>query len=94
MREGGWQHTIGPELAAAPSASPGSAASAAASPPIGQAFEMDVIAWSQNLQAEHAASPEWTAVGKDELFGAPTSSRSTSSSASAPAASSARANSG
>ena len=29
---------------------------------------MDVIAWSQNLQAEHAASLGVEAVAKDELF--------------------------
>ena len=41
---------------------------------IGQAFEMDVVAWSQNLDAERAAAVGVAAVGKDELLRrAPTS---------------------
>jgi phosphoglycerate dehydrogenase-like enzyme len=36
---------------------------------IGQAFRMNVIAWSQNLTAEDAADAGVTRVDKDELFG-------------------------
>jgi phosphoglycerate dehydrogenase-like enzyme len=35
---------------------------------IGKAFGMEVIAWSQNLTAEHAAKAGATLVAKDELF--------------------------
>ena len=35
---------------------------------IARAFEMDVIAWSENLTAEAAAEAGATAVGRDELF--------------------------
>lgn len=35
---------------------------------VGQAFGMNVIAWSQNLKAEHAASLGARRVEKDELF--------------------------
>lgn len=37
---------------------------------VGQAFGMNVIAWSQNLKAEHAASLGARRVEKDELFAA------------------------
>ncbi len=36
---------------------------------IGRAFEMDVIAWSQNLTAQRAAEVGATLVGRDELLG-------------------------
>jgi phosphoglycerate dehydrogenase-like enzyme len=36
---------------------------------VGRAFEMDVIAWSQNLTAQRAAEVGATLVGKDELLG-------------------------
>jgi phosphoglycerate dehydrogenase-like enzyme len=36
---------------------------------VGRAFEMDVIAWSQNLSAQRAAEVGATLVAKDELLG-------------------------
>src|SRR5436190_1245863 len=36
--------------------------------PIARAFGMDVIAWSQNLDAARAAEAGTAAVGKEELF--------------------------
>jgi len=36
---------------------------------IGQAFEMDVVAWSQNLTDERAAAAGVRRVGKEELLG-------------------------
>src|SRR5262245_25332347 len=36
---------------------------------VGRAFEMDVIAWSQNLTAQRAAEVGATLVGRDELLG-------------------------
>jgi phosphoglycerate dehydrogenase-like enzyme len=68
LREGGWQHTIGIELegrtlGVVGLGRPGSKVAA-----IGQAFGMEVIAWSQNLQAEHAAVQGVTAVAKEDLF--------------------------
>jgi phosphoglycerate dehydrogenase-like enzyme len=69
IREGGWQHTIGPELAGRTLGVVGLGRLGSRIAAIGQAFEMDVIAWSQNLQSEHAASLGVEAVGKEELFG-------------------------
>ena len=68
IRDGGWQHTIGPELCGRTLGVVGLGRLGSRIAAIGQAFEMDVIAWSQNLQAEHAASLGVEAVGKDELF--------------------------
>jgi phosphoglycerate dehydrogenase-like enzyme len=68
IREGGWQHTIGPELAGRTLGVVGLGRLGSRVAAIGQAFEMDVIAWSQNLEAAHAASLGVEAVSKDELF--------------------------
>ena len=56
LRAGGWQHTIGPDLAGRTLGVLGLGRLGSRVAAIAQAFEMDVIAWSQNLQAEHAAS--------------------------------------
>jgi phosphoglycerate dehydrogenase-like enzyme len=68
MRAGGWQHTIGPELSGRTLGIVGLGRLGARVAAIGQAFEMRTIAWSQNLQAEHAGAHGVEAVAKDELF--------------------------
>jgi phosphoglycerate dehydrogenase-like enzyme len=68
IRAGAWQHTIGPELAGRTLGVAGLGRLGSRIAAIGQAFEMDVIAWSQNLQPEHAASLGVEAVSKEELF--------------------------
>jgi phosphoglycerate dehydrogenase-like enzyme len=61
IRDGGWQHTIGPQLAGKTLGIVGLGRLGTRVAAIARAFEMDVIAWSQNLQA-----PE--AVSREELF--------------------------
>ena len=68
MREGGWQRTIGPELAGRTLGILGLGNLGKRMAAIARAFEMDVIAWSENLTAEAAAAAGATAVGRDELF--------------------------
>jgi phosphoglycerate dehydrogenase-like enzyme len=61
MRDGGWQHTIGPELAGKTLGVVGLGRLGTRVAEIARAFEMEIIAWSQNLRA-----PE--AVAREELF--------------------------
>jgi phosphoglycerate dehydrogenase-like enzyme len=68
MRAGGWQHTVGADLEGRTLGVVGLGRLGSRVAAVGQAFGMDVVAWSQNLQAEHAASLGVTAVGKAELF--------------------------
>jgi phosphoglycerate dehydrogenase-like enzyme len=68
LRAGGWQHTIGPELAGRTLGLLGLGRLGTRMARIAQAFEMRVIAWSQNLTAERAAEAGAEAVAKDELF--------------------------
>jgi phosphoglycerate dehydrogenase-like enzyme len=68
MREGGWQHTIGPELEGRTLGVVGLGRLGSRVAAIGQAFGMDVIAWSQNLRRETASALDVEAVGKEELF--------------------------
>jgi len=68
LREGGWQRTIGPELAGRTLGILGLGNLGRRMAAIARAFEMDVIAWSENLTAEAAAEAGATAVGRDELF--------------------------
>ena len=68
MRAGGWQHTIGPELAGRTLGLLGLGRLGRRMAAVGRAFEMPVIAWSQNLRAEDAAAAGVEAVAKDELF--------------------------
>jgi phosphoglycerate dehydrogenase-like enzyme len=68
MREGGWQHTIGPELAGRTLGIVGFGNLGRRVARIARAFEMDVIAWSENLRAEDAAAEGVEAVAKDDLF--------------------------
>jgi phosphoglycerate dehydrogenase-like enzyme len=68
LREGGWQRTIGPELAGRTLGLIGLGRLGKRMARIASAFEMVVIAWSENLTAEAAAEAGVWAVGKDELF--------------------------
>ena len=68
MRAGGWQHTVGSDLAGKTLGVIGLGRQGSGVAKIGLAFEMNVVAWSQNLKAEDAAAIGVTAVGKDELL--------------------------
>jgi phosphoglycerate dehydrogenase-like enzyme len=68
MRAGGWQHTIGPELSGRTLGIVGLGRLGTRVAEIARAFEMQPIAWSQKLRAEHAAAHGTEAVPKDELF--------------------------
>jgi phosphoglycerate dehydrogenase-like enzyme len=68
IREGGWQRTIGPELAGRVLGIIGLGRLGTRMAAIGRAFDMDVIAWSENLTAEAAEEAGARAVDKDELF--------------------------
>ena len=68
VRAGGWQHTVGTDLHGATLGVVGLGRLGRQVARIGQAFGMDVIAWSQNLDAGRAAEVGVRAVGKEELF--------------------------
>jgi len=68
LRGGGWQRQIGDDLAGRTLGLLGLGNIGAAVARIGQAFGMKVIAWSQNLTAERAASAGAELVTKEELF--------------------------
>jgi phosphoglycerate dehydrogenase-like enzyme len=68
MRAGGWQHTIGPELAGRTLGVVGLGTQGQAVAAVGRAFGMHVIAWSRNLTAERAAEAGAEAVDKEQLF--------------------------
>jgi phosphoglycerate dehydrogenase-like enzyme len=68
MRAGGWQHTIGPELAGHRLGIVGLGRLGARMAAIARAFEMEPVAWSQNLTQERAADAGAALVSKDELF--------------------------
>lgn len=68
IRDGGWQRTIGPELAGRTLGILGLGKLGRRVARIAQAFEMDVIAWSENLTPEAAAEAGVQAVARDELF--------------------------
>ena len=68
MRAGGWQHTVGTDLAGKTLGVIGLGRQGSGVAKIGLAFEMNVIAWSQNLKPEDAASVGVTAVTKEELL--------------------------
>ena len=68
VREGGWQHTIGPELAGRTLGLVGLGRIGSLMVPVARAFGMDVIAWSQHLSAADARAAGAERVGKDELF--------------------------
>ena len=68
VRAGGWQETVGTDLAGATLGVLGLGRLGERVARIGQAFDMDVVAWSQNLTDERAAEVGVRRVGKDELF--------------------------
>jgi phosphoglycerate dehydrogenase-like enzyme len=68
IREGGWQHTLGFGLSGRTLGVVGFGNIGRRVAAIGQAFGMEVIAWSQHLSAGVAAEHGVTAVSKDELF--------------------------
>jgi phosphoglycerate dehydrogenase-like enzyme len=70
MREGGWQTTLGRELAGATLGIVGLGRIGAQVAKVGQAFGMDVIAWSPNLNDERAAEAGVRRVDKATLFAA------------------------
>jgi phosphoglycerate dehydrogenase-like enzyme len=68
MRVGGWQKTIGVGLNGKVLGILGLGKLGSEVARVGRAFQMEVIAWSQNLTEAHAASLGATRVEKDELF--------------------------
>ena len=68
LRSGGWQQSIGDDMAGRTLGILGLGNVGSAVARIGAAFGMKVIAWSQNLTTERAAEVGATLVSKDELF--------------------------
>ena len=68
MRSGGWQTTIGTGLNGKVLGLLGLGKLGGEVARVGRAFQMDVIAWSQNLSVEHASSLGAVRVEKQELF--------------------------
>ena len=68
MKIGGWQDSVGYALAGRTLGLLGLGRLGSRMVPIARAFDMEVIAWSQNLSAEAAANLGATRVEKDELF--------------------------
>src|SRR6476469_3499856 len=68
VRAGGWQQTIGGDLAGARLGVVGLGRLGSQVAKVGQAFGMDVVAWSQNLTDERAAEHGVRRVEREELF--------------------------
>jgi phosphoglycerate dehydrogenase-like enzyme len=68
VRAGGWQQTIGGDLAGARLGVIGLGGQGSQVARIGLAFGMDVVAWSQNLTDERAAEHGVRRVEREELF--------------------------
>src|ERR1700688_2069460 len=68
LRSGGWQRSIGDDMAGRTLGVLGLGNIGGAVARIGVAFGMKVIAWSQNLTTERAAEAGAALVTKDELF--------------------------
>jgi phosphoglycerate dehydrogenase-like enzyme len=68
LRDGTWQTTIGTELAGRTLGIVGLGRLGQRVARVAHAFDMNVVAWSENLTAEQAAESGATLVGKDELF--------------------------
>jgi phosphoglycerate dehydrogenase-like enzyme len=68
VREGGWQHTVGLELSGLTLGVIGLGRLGSQVARIGQAFGMNVLAWSQNLDHDRVRGLGVMAVGKDELL--------------------------
>ncbi len=68
VRAGGWQQTLGGDLDGARLGIVGLGRLGSRVARVGQAFGMDVVAWSQNLTDERAAEVGVRRVERDELF--------------------------
>jgi len=68
MRSGGWQTRVGVGLNGKVLGVLGLGKLGSEVARVGRAFQMEVIAWSQNLTAEHSSSMGARRVEKDELF--------------------------
>ncbi|MCV2488205.1 D-2-hydroxyacid dehydrogenase family protein [Geodermatophilus sp. YIM 151500] len=68
VRAGGWQHTVGTDLAGARLGVVGLGRLGGKVAQVGRAFGMDVVAWSQNLTEERAAEVGVRRVERDELL--------------------------
>jgi phosphoglycerate dehydrogenase-like enzyme len=68
MRQGGWQTTIGTDIAGTTLGLVGLGNLGKQMVPVAKAFGMDVIAWSTNLDPEAARAAGAESVTKDELF--------------------------
>jgi phosphoglycerate dehydrogenase-like enzyme len=68
VRTGGWQHTIGEDMADKTLGIVGLGSVGTRVAKVAHAFGMNVIAWSQNLTAERAAAAGATQVSKEQLF--------------------------
>jgi phosphoglycerate dehydrogenase-like enzyme len=68
LRAGGWQHTIGLELAGRTLGIVGLGRQGGRVAAIARAFEMEVIAWSEHLRAERVRELGVAAVSREELF--------------------------
>jgi phosphoglycerate dehydrogenase-like enzyme len=68
VRAGGWQQTVGLDLAGGRLGIIGLGRLGSRVARIGQAFEMDVVAWSENLTDERAAEVGVRRVSKEELL--------------------------
>jgi phosphoglycerate dehydrogenase-like enzyme len=67
-REGGWQETLGTGLNGKTLGVLGLGTLGSRVARVGRAFEMTVVAWSQNLTAERAAAVGATLIDRDELL--------------------------
>jgi phosphoglycerate dehydrogenase-like enzyme len=68
LRSGGWQQSVGDDMAGRTLGVLGLGNVGGAVAQIGKAFGMKVIAWSQNLTAARAAEASAELVSKEELF--------------------------
>src|ERR1700722_19361984 len=68
LRAGGWQHFVGDDLAGRTIGVLGLGNIGGAVARIAKAFEMEIIAWSQNLTADRAEEAGAVLVTKEELF--------------------------
>jgi phosphoglycerate dehydrogenase-like enzyme len=68
LRGGGWQQSVGDDMAGRTLGVLGLGNIGGAVAQIGNAFGMKVIAWSHNLKAERAAEVGATRVSKEDLF--------------------------
>ena len=67
-REGAWQVSLGPSLEGKVLGVVGLGNLGSQVATVGRAFQMEVLAWSQNLTQERAAAVGARLVGKDELL--------------------------